>query len=414
MATNKLNPQKLAAAGRGKYCDGGNLWAYKDNEKVGRWVFRYRLHGEKHSIGLGSMSVFSLKEARAKANRLLKMQKSGIDPLAEKRANVAKKKLAAASTLTFQACAEKFIEDNRTKWDCPQSERQFTNTLKKYAYRILDGVPVASVDTALVLKVLEQPVGNKTFWVAHSETADRVRGRMETVLGWATVRGYRNGENPARWRNHLEHVLPLLAKSANVRHFAALAYAELPRFMTLLRQQTDIASKALEYSILVAARPGETQGLVWGEVNLNARVIVIPRHRMKGRRAEHRIALSSRVLQILNEMRGDSKPADDALVFSEGNNRPLHDHALLTAVRRLGCNKETAHGFRSTFIDWATECTDHPKDARELAVSHRVGNAVELAYQRGDLLKRRYMLMEDWAQFAGSEAAHKERHAAVA
>ena len=147
--------------------------------------------------------------------------------------------------------------------------------------------------------------------------------------------------------------------------------------MTLLRQQTDVASKALEYSILVAARPGETLGLTWQEVNLNARMIVIPRWRMKGRSREHRIALSSRVLQILNEMHGDGdKPADDALVFSEGNNRPLHDHALLAAARCLGC-KETVHGFRSTFIDWATECTDHPKDARELAVSHRVGNAVD-------------------------------------
>jgi len=413
MAKNRLNAQKLAAAPRGKYCDGSNLWAYKGDEKTGRWVFRYRLHGKKHSIGLGSMSVFSLKEARAKADRLLKLQKSGIDPLAEKRAGVAKKKLDAASALTFRMCAEKFIEDNRAKWDCPQSERQWASTLKRYAYDILGDIPVANINTALVLKVLEQPVGNKTFWVARSETADRVRGRLEAVLGWATIRGFRAGENCARWKNHLEHVLPLLATQQNVKHFSALSYAELPRFVTLLRQQTDVASKALEYSILVAARPGETQGLVWGEVNLNARMIVIPRWRMKGRSREHRIALSSKVLEILHKLRGDGeKPADDALVFSEGNNRPLHDHALLAVIRRLGC-KATAHGFRSTFIDWATECTDHPRDARELAVAHRVGDAVTLAYQRGDLLKRRYTLMEDWAQFAGSEAAHKERHAAA-
>ena len=151
-----------------------------------------------------------------------------------------------------------------------------------------------------------------------------------------------------------------LAKQENVKHFPALPYVELPRFMTLLRQQTDVASKALEYSILVAARPGETQGLVWGEVNFNARMIVIPRWRMKGRRREHRIALSSRVLQILQEMYGDGDKSADTLVFSEGGNRPLHDHALLAAARCLGC-KETVHGFRSTFIDWATECTDHPK-----------------------------------------------------
>ena len=413
MATNKLNPQKLAAAGRGKYCDGGNLWAHKDNEKVGRWVFRYRLHGEKHSIGLGSMSVFTLKEARAKAHKLLKLQKSGVDPLAEKRANVAKKKLASASALTFQACAEQFIADNRQKWDCPRSERQFANSLKKYVYGILDGVPVASVDTALVLKVLEQPVKNTTFWAAHSETADRVRSRLEAILGWSTIRGYRSGENPARWKDHLEFALPHLTKQANVRHFPALPYAELPAFMTLLRQQTDIASKALEYSILVAARPGETMGLTWGEVSLGARMVIIPKWRMKGRSREHRIALSSRVLEILRELRGDGKPEDDTLVFTEGSNRPLHDHAMLAAARCLGC-KATVHGFRSTFIDWASECTGYPKDARELAVSHRVGNAVTMAYQRGDLLKTRFNLMEDWASFAsGSEAAQKD-HRAVA
>jgi len=411
-AKHKLNAQWLAAAPAGRYCDGANLWCHKDSQDAGRWVFRYRLHGEKHSIGLGSTRVFSLKEARAKADKLLKMQKSGVDPLAEKRAGIAKKKLTAASALTFRMCAEKFIEDNRTKWDCPQSERQFTNTLKKYAYRILDGVPVANVDTALVLKVLEQPVRNTTFWVAHSETADRVRARLEAILGWSTVRGYRSGENPARWKNHLEHVLPHLTKQQNVTHFPALPYAELPRFMSLLRQQTDIASRALEYSILVAGRPGETQGLTWQEVNFNAKMVIIPRWRMKGRSREHRIALSSRALQILREMYGDGDKPADALVFSEGGNRPLHDHALITVIRRLGC-KETAHGFRSTFIDWATENTDHPRDARELAVAHRVGDNVTLAYQRGDLLKLRYKLMEDWASFAASEAV-QERHAAVA
>jgi integrase len=287
-----------------------------------------------------------------------------------------------------------YIAGHTAGWRSAKHIAQWKATLAKYAEPVIGGLSIQAIDTALVLKVLEP------IWSVKPETAGRVRGRIEAILDWAKARGYRTGENPARWRGHLDKLLPALSKVRRVAHHAALPYAELPGFLIALREQGGIAARALEFTILTAARTGEAIGARWGEINLTEKVWIVPATRMKAAK-EHRVPLSARALAILDELRPLRETSDaEAFVFPGAKaGRSLSNMAFLMLLRRMGRDDLTAHGFRSSFRDWAAERTNFPNEVAEMAPAHSVGNAVEAAYRRGDLFDKRRRLVDAWAEF---------------
>jgi integrase len=284
-------------------------------------------------------------------------------------------------------------------WRNPKHAAQWPATLGTYAYPVFGDLPVGQVDTALVMKALEP------IWNEKTETASRLRGRIEAVLGWATTSGYRSGDNPARWRGHLENLLAKKSKVAPVEHHAALSYAELPDFMTEMHQQEGIAAQALQFTILTAARTGEVIGATWPEIDFKQCLWTIAAQRMKARR-EHRVPLSEPALAILQAM---NAVRSGKYVFpGNRSDRPLSNMAMAMLVRRMGRADLTVHGFRSTFSDWCAERTAFPAEVREMALAHVVGDKVEAAYRRGDLLKKRFQLAEAWARFCAAPPAAGE------
>lgn len=360
------------------------------------WIFRYRVEGRLRDCGLGSLSAISLAEAREKAARCRNLRANGIDPIEDKRDLRAKARADAARSMTFQKCAEAYIDAHQAGWKNEKHAAQWTSTLSAYAYPIFKDVPVASIDTAMIMKVL-QPI-----WTTKTETASRVRGRIESVLDWARVRGFRDGENPARWRGHLDKMLSARAKVARVQHHAALPIDDVPAFMTSLRAQPGVAARGFEFCILTATRTGETIGARWNEIDLKAKLWIVPAERMKAGR-EHRVPLSNRAVDILSEMQ--KLPSAD-FVFPGGKiDRPLSPMAFLMLLRRMKRTDITAHGFRSTFRDWVSERTDFPRDVAEMALAHTVSDKVEAAYRRGDLLAKRKELAEAWSSYCVSKPA---------
>jgi integrase len=295
--------------------------------------------------------------------------------------------------MTFQQCADAYIAAHRAGWRNNKHAGQWAATLATHAEAI-GSLPVQAIDTALVFKCLEP------IWRTKPETASRVRGRIESVLDWAKVRGYRTGENPAHWRGHLDHLLPARSKVRRVEHHAALPYAELPGFLVALREQQGIAARALEFTILTAARTGEVIGARWSEFDLLDKAWTVLAERMKASR-EHRVPLSARALAILQEIQPLRPVGDaDAFVFPGGKNgKPLSNMAFLMLLRRMGRGDLTAHGFRATFKTWASECTSFQTEVVEAALAHVTGSKVEQAYQRGDLFEKRRRLMQQWATF---------------
>jgi integrase len=360
------------------------------------WIFRFMLHKRSREMGLGPLHTISLAEARAKARECRKFLLEGLDPIEVRRAKHAEARLAAASAMTFKECGEAYIASHRAGWKNPTHAKQWPNSLEMYVYPVLGSLPVQAVDVGLVMKALEP------IWTDRTETASRVRGRIESVLDWAKARGYRDGENPARWRGHLENLLPRKSKVRQVEHFVALPYTELADFIIELRQQQGVAARAVEFTILTAARTGAVIGAQWSEVNLPERLWIIPAERMKARR-EHRVPLCDRVIEILNEMQ-EMREGD--FVFAGGRaRRPISNAAMVRVVRRMGRKDLTVHGFRSTFSDWCSERTNFPAEVREMALAHAVSDKVEAAYRRGDLFQKRRDLMDAWAWFAeGLEA----------
>jgi len=375
---------------RGYYGDGGGLSLQVSARGSKSWVFRFKDNGKLREMGLGPTHTVTLAEAREKARGCRKLRIEGIDPIESRRAERAKARLAAAKAMTFKMCAERYIAAHNAGWRSPKSLAAWEGTLGTYVYPVFGALPVQAIDTALVMNAIE-PV-----WATKPETASRVRGRIESILDWATARAYRAGENPARWRGHLEKLLPTKTKVRRVEHHAALPYPEVAAFMAELRGQEGIAARALEFAILTAARTGEVMGARWGETNIAERLWNIPAERMKGGR-EHRVPLSAAALAIVQAMaalrRGE-------FVFPGGkSDRPLSNMAFLMLLRRMGRNDLTAHGFRSTFRDWAAERTSFPAEVAEMALAHTVGDKVEAAYRRGDLFQKRRQLAEAWARF---------------
>ena len=298
--------------------------------------------------------------------------------------------------MTFAACAERYIASHKVGWRNPKHAAQWPATLGTYVYPVFGSLPVQAVDVGLVMKAIEP------IWVQKPETAGRVRGRIERVLDWATARGYRQGENPARWRGHLENLLPKKSKVRRVEHHAALPYVEIGAFMAELRQQEGVPARALEFAILTAARTGEVIGAKWDEIDLDERLWTVPAERMKAGK-EHRVPLSDVALAIVEERR---KIQQDDHIFPGGKaGRPISNMAMLMLLRRMGRGDLTAHGFRSSFRDWAAERTTFPAEVAEMALAHTVSDKVEAAYRRGDLFQKRRYLMEAWAKFCATVKA---------
>lgn len=388
--TNKLTDRTVRSLkDSGRYGDGLGLWLQISPEGGKSWLYRYMLNGQARMMGLGPYPDLSLEEAREKAMEFRKLLKEGKDPINERDSRRAIEHLARRKLLTFDECAHAYIEANRAAWKNAKHANQWENTLGTYASPIIGKLPIATVDTGLVLKVLEQ------IWITKPETASRLRGRLEAVLGWATVRGYRKGDNPAAWRNHLDKVLPVRSAVKRVQNHPALPYAEIGAFIAALREQAGIASRALEFAILTAARTGEVIGATWQEFDLNAGIWTIPAERMKAKK-EHRVPLSARTLEIVKELL-PLKTEDDSPVFQGKGGKAFSNAAMLAVLKRMGRFDLTTHGFRSTFRDWAGETTAYPREVIEHALAHQLKDKAEAAYARGTLFDKRRRLMADWA-----------------
>ncbi|MGZ4995375.1 MAG: tyrosine-type recombinase/integrase [Methylobacter sp.] len=377
----------------GYYSDGGNLYLRVSSNLTKTWAFYYKKDGRRTEMGLGSISNVSLEQAREKAAELRKQIASGIDPLIEKQQQEAESKAQRAKMMTFQQCAEAYINAHRAGWKNPKHIQQWQNTLSQYAFPVFGDLDVKAIDTGLITKCLEP------IWLTKNETAGRVRGRIESVLDWATAHKYRQGENPARWRGHLDKLLAKPSKIQKTEHHSALPYMELNGFIEQLRQQDGIAAKCLEFTILTAARTGETIGATWDEIDLSAKTWTIPATRMKAER-EHRVPLSAHALTILSDM---AAVRTNDYVFP-GTKKGLSNMAMLAVLKRMDRADITVHGFRSTFRDWAAESTAYPGEVVEMALAHAIKNQVEAAYRRGDLLEKRSRLMEEWARFCNTQS----------
>lgn len=352
------------------------------------WILRAKIGAKRRDIGLGAYPGVPLAQAREKARDARQAIAEGRDPVAERVA--ARSALAAqhGAEITFDECVVKFIDAKSAEWKNPKSAAQWSASLTTYASPTIGALQVRDVELAHVLKILEP------IWTTKTETATRVRGRLENVLDWATVRGFRKGDNPARWRGHLDKLLAKPSKVAKVEHHTALPIDAMGAFMESLQKREGLAARALEFLILTAVRSGEVRGATWDEVDLQNRVWAIPAERMKGGK-EHRVPLSDRALELLKAL---PRLADSNLVFPAPRGGTMSDMTLLAVMRRMNVDA-VPHGFRSTFRDWAAERTNYPRDVAEMALAHTIGDKVEAAYRRGDLFEKRARLMADWAKF---------------
>ena len=377
----------------GYYADGGCLYLRIAPGGSKGWIFRFAQGGKTRDAGLGSYPTVSLVKAREEAERFRRLVTAGIDPIEARHEERQAAQTSSEKATTFEQCATAFITSHEVGWGNDKHRQQWRSTLQTYCYPTIGALPVQAVGTDHIVKILEP------IWADKPETASRVRQRIERVLSWAKVRGYREGENPAQWRGHLDHLLPAKGKVRAVRHHPALPYRDMGALMEKLREESSISGRALEFLILTASRTGEALGSLWSEIDMGERMWTVAGERMKAGKP-HRVPLSSRALAILREM---AAVRQNEFIFpGMKRGRPLSQMALLMLLRRIGYAHVTAHGFRSSFRDWAAECTSFPREAAEMALAHAVPDAVEAAYRRGDLLQKRRKLMEAWAHFCNS------------
>jgi integrase len=386
----------------GYYADGGNLYFRvapgPKNLETGKqpggargWIFRFALGGRTRDMGLGGYPDIGLAAARDLAKKFRALVNEGIDPIERRRADRTAQRIASTKNLTFDECSQAYIEDHEAGWRNAKHRLQWANTLKKYASPVFGKLHVGAIDTGLIMRAL------KPIWSKKTETASRVRGRIESVLDWARVHGYRTGENPARWKGNLDHLLPARSKVRAVQHHAALPYLELPKFMADLRERADSAARALEFTILTAARTSEAIGATRAEIDTREKAWTVPGARMKSGK-DHRVPLSRKAFSLI-DMNGGADANDDFIFEGRRLGRPLSNMAMLKLLERMRRSDLTVHGFRSTFRDWAAERTNFPNEVVEMALAHVVENKAEAAYRRGDLFDKRRRLMEAWAEF---------------
>lgn len=351
------------------------------------WVLRVMVGGKRRDMGLGGFPDVTLAGARTKAREARDKIDAGVDPILERSQLQSALRAAQVAALTFEQAAQKYIEAHEKGWKNAKHGQQWRNTLKTYAYPLIGPVLVRDIGTPQVKAVLEP------IWHTKAETATRVRNRIELVLDWAIAHEYREGPNPARWRGHLDKMLPRRSKVAPTKHHEALPVADVGAFMVKLREQDGIGARALEFAILTAARSGEVRGATWDEIDLEAGVWTVPGERMKVGK-EHRVPLSKPAIRILK-----AQPHRKGLVFPAPRSGDVLSDMTLSAVLRRMEVPAVPHGFRSTFRDWAAERTSYPNEMAELALAHTIGDKVEAAYRRGDMFEKRRRMMEDWAAF---------------
>lgn len=394
---HRLTARAVATITRaGFHADGGGLYLQVAPGGGRSWVYRFQRQGRARWMGLGSVDLVSLQDARQKALDARRLILEGKDPIDARQAA----RQADLGTVRFREAAHRYIDAHKAGWRSEKHAAQWTSTLKTYVFPLFGNVAVGAVDTGLILKALEP------IWTKKPETASRVRGRIEAVLDWAAARGYRQGDNPARWRGHLQSLLPRTERLKRVRHHPTLPYVQAAAFMIDLRGQGGVAARALELAILTGARTGEVIGAIWDEFDLVTAAWVVPADRMKGGR-EHRVPLSDAAIEILEAMAKEH--GREGFVFPgarKGN--PLSNMAMLAVLKRMGRADLTVHGFRSTLRDWAAERTAYPREVCEMALAHAIGDRVEAAYRRGDLFEKRRRLMAEWARFCDSPGAEFE------
>ncbi len=376
-----LSAQKVKTAGPGRHGDGRGLFLYVKPSGARSWVLRYQVQKRRRDLGLGAYPDVTLAMARERASEARRLIAEGEDPIAKRQ---------QAKPKTFEDAALELIEGKRPGWKNAKHAAQWTSTLEAYAFPKIGQVQVAKLETSDVMAVLTP------IWSAKPETANRVRQRIEAVLDYASALGIRTGENPARWRGHLDHLLPKPTKVRAVKHHPALPHAEIADFIRHLASREGVAARALGFTILTAARSGETRGATWAEIDLDARIWTIPASRMKAGK-EHRVPLSTAALGLLGEKRDDDK-----LIFvSEAKpGKPISDMSMTAVLRRMERVDITVHGFRSTFRDWAGETTGFPREVIEAALAHGIKDKAEAAYARSDLFDKRRELMTAWSNFA--------------
>lgn len=387
-ALNKLSAtQATKIRTPGRHSDGGGLYLFVDQHGRRRWIFMYARNGKRTELGLGGGRDLSLANARVEATKLREVLAGGGDPKSERAKN--------DRIPTFGECADAYVEVMKPSWRNAKHAAQWTMTLTKYANSVR-GKQVDEIGTQDVLDVLQ------SLWKRTPETAERLRGRIENVLDAAKAKGHRSGDNPARWRGHLDQLLPKRQRLSRGHH-AALAYDTVPDFMASLRGRSAVAARALEFTVLTAARSGEVLGAMWNEIDLDKKVWAIPPTRMKAGR-EHRVPLSPRAMEIVDAMR---KLGTESYVFPGPKpKKPLSSMAMAMLLRRMKA-EITVHGFRSTFRDWASETTGFPHEVCEMALAHTIGNKAEAAYRRGDLFDKRRNLMEAWARYCAMSRVGK-------
>lgn len=387
---------KLTAPGHHPVGGIPGLYLYVQDTGARSWVLRVMVGSKRRHIGLGSFPAVTLAQARTKAREAREAIAKGQDPIAERAQARAALKAAQATAKTFEQCARTYVDEMKGEWSNPKHQAQWLATLETYAFPIIGSLDVSAIGLPHVLEVLKQPQTkgktSGTFWEVKTETASRFRGRLESILDWATVHQYRDGLNPARWKGHLDALLKDPNKIKKVKHHEALPIDDMGKFMQALRTQDGTGARALEFTILTATRSGETRGAKWSEIDMEAGVWVVPAERMKANK-EHRVPLSSQALALLKSITPD---ADNDLVFPAPRGGVLSDMTLTAVLRRMEA-PAVPHGFRSTFRDWAADRTNFPRDLCEFALAHTLDSKTEAAYLRTDMLEKRRKLMQSWA-----------------
>lgn len=391
----------------GLYSDGGGLCLQVSSFNTKAWVFRYMINKRARKMGLGDFELVSLKKAREKRSAAYALVKDGIDPIDERAARLAAQAAETAKALTFKECAEGYIEAHKAGWKNVKHAAQWTSTLEAYAYPIIGKLQVQDIETAHIEKIL------RPIWNEKTETASRVRGRVEKVLDRSKALGLRSGDNPARWTGHLSELFPSKSQVAPVEHHPAMPYADLPAFMAKLRAKEGSSARALEFTILTAARTGDTIGATRKELNEKDSLWTIPKERVKGkkgaRKKDHVIPLSRAAL--------DALPAEEGEYLFPGGKEGsgLSNAAMSELLKGMGYSPDyaTVHGFRSTFKDWCSDMTSFPNEMSEVALSHTVSDKVEAAYRRGNMVERRRQMMEAWAKYCAGKAVGGDNVVAI-
>jgi len=388
MAIEKLSTTKILRISKpGKYNDGNGLYLQVTKNLVKSWVFRYQMDGHEHYMGLGSIYAVDIKGARKKAQKARECLARKTDPLQERATVVAKDKKRNERNKTFDECATEYIELHKHGWKSIKHLKQWESSINTYASPYFGQVFVREISTALILQALEP------IWVTKTETASRLRERIERILSWATIGDYRDGENPARWDGHLQELLPKPSRIKIVRHHPSIPYQEMSGFFKLLNAERSIVARALEFTIFTACRTSEALRVKWQEIDFAQRVWTVPAERMKGGRV-HRVPLAEAPLEILGALKGLHP---DWVFPNLRRGLPYCETAMFALLRKMKRPGITVHGFRSAFRVWAAEQTNYPKEVLEMALAHKQATIVEEAYQRSDLFGRRQALMQDWA-----------------